>query len=82
MSSSLHWKPIAPEGKPLADQLKFRLRARFGMSSHHDPIYLDRGNVDYLNGLADGLDGDSKKDARGLITAIEKHGEIMVWEAN
>lgn len=73
MSTNLYWKPAIKTGEGLSDQLKFALRKRYGW-----PVsaICDENSIAYLQGLADA-------DVRGaaeLIAAIEKHGEVEIFE--
>lgn len=73
MSSSLYWKPVDDHGKALPDELKYKLRGRFG-----DPVnmVMDASNLEYLSGLKDcGIKG-----AWELICLIDKHGSISLRE--
>ena len=74
MSSSLGWLPVKPEDWEYLDtDLKFAMRKRFG-----DPIHtkLSAASIPYLEGLKDA----GIKDAKILIKAIRKHGDIEVKE--
>ena len=73
MSSNLQWQPLKQNWKDLSSDLKFAMRKRYP-----DPIdiVLLRGDIPYLEGLWDaGL-----MDAKSLIDAISKYGEIQVKE--
>lgn len=60
-------------GDTLSDQLKYALRKRYTQGING---YMDEDEVSYLRGLVDG----GVEDAQKLIDAIEKHGDIEVFE--
>jgi hypothetical protein len=75
MSSTLVWEPVIKErNHALSNELKFLLRKTTG----RDPVseFFCNDDINYLNGLKDA----GVKGAQELITAIEKHGEIKVYE--
>lgn len=75
MSSNLYWRPVSAGQELLSDELKHALH-----------------NLDQFNNGADGTCGDAMiptlrgmeaagiKDARKLINAIEKYGEVELSE--
>ena len=71
MSCSLYWKPLG-NGHQVGDTaLRNAIERRYGSR-----VRLDDRAMDYLQGLADaGIDG-----ATELIKAIEKHGEIEIYQ--
>ena len=74
MSSTLYWRPVEDYGKTLPDDLKFKLREYFGMSTVMET--LDKSDVPYLTGLKQcGVRG-----AAELIKAIKAHGEVEISE--
>lgn len=73
MSSTLYWKPVSKDANSLPDSLKSIISKRYGSGKH----ILNSLDVVYINGLVDG----GVKGASELIAAIEKHGEIEVWES-
>ena len=76
MSSSLYWEPVNKENKYFPDELKYALRKRFG--SLIERVALNYDDVSYLEGLRDA----GVKGAEELISAIEKHDEVVIWEAS
>lgn len=72
MSRILKWRP-ANSGASLPDDLKFKLRELYG-----EPVSypLDAAELSTLRALAAcGVDG-----AKTLIAAIEKYGDVFVFE--
>jgi hypothetical protein len=78
MSSTLKWEPIIDRGKSLSDDLKFRLRKKYGGTI--DNIILNQADVAYLEGLRDGMEEHQAKEIQGLLDAIEKYGDIRLWK--
>jgi hypothetical protein len=74
MSSNLYWEPTQRPKKDLPDALKFALRKR--ASDGHVEMVMDTNDLQYLYGLRDA----GVKGADDLIEAIQKHGEVRVWE--
>ena len=74
MSTNIHWRPnIKPEYKTLSKELKWAFQNEFGNFFN---LVLDESYLRYLRGLRYAkIEG-----ADILIDAIEKHGEIKVWE--
>ena len=82
MSSTLCWQIVRTDAKHLSDALKYALREFRGESLGSDPITFDEGSVTILKAMAAGSSSkELKKDCETLIAAIEKHGEIELWEA-
>jgi len=73
MSSSLYWQPVRKRNKTFDTSLKWALREQYGYPVH---VILTGSNVPFLTGLKIG----KVKDADKLIEAIEKYGEVKVWE--
>jgi hypothetical protein len=73
VSQTLKWRPRWQSGDTLSDQLKYALRKRYTQGING---YMDEDEVSYLRGLVDG----GVEDAQKLIDAIEKHGDIEVFE--
>jgi hypothetical protein len=78
MSSNLRWEPIADRGKILSDELKYLLRKT--RDSRIVEIILSDSDVAYLSGLRDASSEKLGKEIQCLITAINKHGNVRVWE--
>lgn len=70
MSQNLYYR-VKPAGKDLDDQLKFILRKSYSL-----PTKFDESDISFLKGL----DAANIKDANTLIEAIEKYGEVEVYE--
>lgn len=73
MSCTLCWKPVSKTCKSLDDALKFALRKRYGPTIH---TTLDSSDFEYLEGLRDA----GVKDADTILDAIEKYGQISLFE--
>ncbi|MEE8299464.1 MAG: hypothetical protein V3R67_08820 [Thermodesulfobacteriota bacterium] len=74
MSSSLVWEPVIDqEQNILSDKLKYALRKRY-----EDPVVttFDSDDIHYLAGLLDA----GITDARDIINAIGKYGQVKVEE--
>lgn len=70
MGQNLYYR-VKPKGRDLDDQLKFILRKNRSL-----PASFDESDINFLKGLeAAGI-----KDSDTLIEAIEKYGEITVYE--
>lgn len=85
MSRSLYWRPAPkdpPPGAQLPDDLMFALRKRaerdWGLLSGGIP--LDKADIPYLEGLADGGGEELAEGANELIAAIREHGAVEVWQ--
>lgn len=84
MSSSLHRRPVPKDLPPagdLSDHLKHCLAQRYwghGGSLTSEPIILDRTDLAYLEGLADG----GVEDASMLIEGINDHDRVQIWIEN
>lgn len=76
MSSSLQWEPSHRKSHALPSALKFALRRRYQSNGVIDAVFTETDLL-YLNGLADA----NVEGAAALIAAIEKHGDIRVWES-
>jgi hypothetical protein len=80
--SNLFWEPENNDlGLPLSDELKEKLRSYLGRSIgivSIDGTSLSESDVGFISGLqACGI-----KDAGKLITAINKHGRIIMREVS
>ena len=67
------WEPVSRKKHDVSTELKFALRKSMG-----DPVngLLDGQDIHYLQGLHDA----GIKDAKKLIDAIKKYGEISLKE--
>ena len=75
MTSNLSWVPINPSrGKELSTELKLVLRRKY--DNQIDGQRLTYDDVCYLDALCDA----DIKDAKKLIDAIDKYGEISLVE--
>lgn len=70
MSSNLYWQPV-DDGYDLPDELKFKLREEYQL-----PVTMSHSDLPFLKGLIV-CDINGAKD---LFQAIEKHGEVRVYE--
>jgi len=71
MSTTLHWQPCA--GKDLPDELKSKLRDRYGYPINQR---LNGDDVPFFEGLS----ACSIPGADELVRAIEKHDIVRIWE--
>ena len=73
MSSTLCWEPKHRETKTLPNALKYVLQKKEGLDGVIN-ITMGESDLGYLQGLKDaGIEG-----AEELITAIEKHNQVLV----
>ena len=72
MSSTLYLEPVKRKKKVLSDQLKLILQRRYGTI---DAIFNEDDRPYFLGLLDSGIE-----DAKTIIEAIEKHGEIHLIE--
>lgn len=84
MSASMHWRPVypKPEGEYVDDRVRRALAQHLwdqDGSMSEGPSELDKDNLQYLQGLRDGLSGEAATSAQELIDAIRRHGTIEVW---
>jgi hypothetical protein len=79
MSSSMFWRPVpkeVPPGQWVPDDLRHKLGKRLWDSySDRNEAELDKTNLPYLDGLADG----GVEGAAELVAAILEHGRVRVW---
>ena len=73
MSTNLYWKPLDTEHYNLSDKLKFAIRKKY---DGFVKTKLNISDIDYLQGLSDA----GISDAESVIKAIQKHGEILLFE--
>ena len=73
MSSNLYWRPSNLGKKDLSTDLKFKLRGLYGEPLN---IMLNKDDLDILRAL----EVCKTEGASTLIKAIEKYGELSVWE--
>lgn len=81
MSTSLYWSPIPKDPKEASlYSLKWVMAKKFGQ--YDGSVGEDLGRVDadlipFLEGIA-ATNGDMSEDAKELIDAIRKHGEVQL----
>lgn len=79
MSSNLCWEPVRSEHKTFGTALKFLLREHYQISQ--GPVTLSESCRQWFLGVAAGSnDEELKKDIAELLEAIEKYGEVKLWE--
>lgn len=82
MSTSVHWKPVRPEGEGLCygcESVRSALEKSFGEM----PITLDETSLPILQAMANVYQcgkGDSKNPFAELVEAVTTHGTIEVWD--
>ena len=82
----VHWVPVpgwpTREAAPLSIAFTSRMVKRFWgpewESNKGRRITLNFTHVAYLNGLSDGGDDDTTRDAQALIEAIHVYGEVIL----
>lgn len=80
MSSTLYWKPVTPnKDMDLGTGLKLLLRELYGFPVSRA---LTDTDIPTLRALKVGRENEVMSDIEQLITAIEKHGMIRLYEGN
>lgn len=72
MSSSLEMEPVARKTTSLSDALKFAMREKYGTVDNT----FSQEDIPYFEGML----GAGIKDAKRVIEAIERYGEIHIRE--
>lgn len=80
MSATLKWKPVRPEGKSLSGAAKFFFREAYERVNDGE-IKLSASDAHFLAGASAATkDNELKADIKTLLEAIEKFGEVEVWQ--
>lgn len=84
MSTKLYWKPVVKRSdKVLGYQLKYVLAPKYfghdGSLRSSDPVIFTSEDIDFLEGVALAGAAEVKKEAKALISLIEKHDSVEVW---
>ena len=72
MSQSLRWRPV-DGGKSLPDELKRVMQDNFLFNGGE--LSLHGEEISFIKGLS----AAGTRGAKELLSAIEKHGEIVIW---
>lgn len=78
MSSNLNWEPVKRAHKTLSDATKFIFRDEWRQPIENT---LSSGDISFLRGILRASQAEEvKADMKVLIEAIEKYGEVRIWE--
>jgi hypothetical protein len=85
MSFSAYMQPVPPDPPPieyLGYQIKFALARRFwdgDYSSRTEPIALNASHAEWLWGVVHAAARDHADEAKHLLDAIARYGQVWVW---